>query len=132
MPLPANSSGQEGLLGEVHLDTLETARHIADIISSMMGVDVLLLDISDVTLIADYFVIASAESERQMRAISEEIVQRLKDQDIVPLSTEGTPASGWMLLDYGSIVVHLFSESQRERYRLEELWSNARTLLRMA
>ncbi|MBN1402516.1 MAG: ribosome silencing factor [Anaerolineae bacterium] len=98
----------------------------------MLGVDVLLLDISDVTLIADYFVIASAESERQMRAISEEIAKELKEQGIVPLSTEGTSASGWILLDYGSIVVHLFSESQRDHYRLEDLWSNARTVLRMA
>jgi ribosome-associated protein len=98
----------------------------------MMGVDVLLLDISAVTLIADYFVIASAESERQMRAISEEIAEKLKGQEIVPLSTEGTPASGWILLDYGSIVVHLFSERQRGHYRLEDLWSNARTVLRMA
>ena len=98
----------------------------------MMGSDVLLLDISEVTLIADYFVIATAESDRQLRAMREAIVRQLKESEITPLSVEGTPASGWMLIDYGSIVAHLFSEEQREYYRLEDLWNNARTVVRMA
>ena len=98
-----------------------------------MGSDVLLLDLSGITIIADYFVIATGESERQLRAIAEEMLQQLKrDHGIVPLSTEGTAASGWLLLDYGSSVVHLFSEAQRRRYELEDLWSDARTVVRIA
>ncbi|MBM3187333.1 MAG: ribosome silencing factor [Chloroflexi bacterium] len=98
-----------------------------------MGSDILLLDISDITLIADYFVIATAETERQLKAIAEDVTARLKtDHDKAPLSVEGAPASGWILLDFGSIVVHLFSPSQRSRYRLEELWAKARTVVRMA
>lgn len=98
-----------------------------------MGSDVLLLDLAGVTLIADYFVIATADTERQLNAISEDLTLQLKrDHGKMPLSVEGTPASGWMLLDYGSIVVHLFSPGQRQRYRLEELWSKARTVIRMA
>ena len=98
-----------------------------------MGSDVLLLDLAGITLIADYFVIATTESERQLRAISEDITQQLKVQHgVAPLSSEGTAASGWVLLDYGAVVVHLFTATQRERYRLEDLWQNARTVLRMA
>lgn len=98
-----------------------------------MGSDVLLLDLTGITLIADYFVIATAESERQLGAIREDIAQQLKtEQGIRPLSVEGTATSGWILLDYGAVVVHLFSTVQRQRYRLEDLWHDARTVLRMA
>lgn len=104
-----------------------------DVIASKLGSDILLLDISDITLIADYFVIATAESSRQLKAIVEDIQQQVKEEyDQKPLSVEGTPESGWMLLDYGSIVVHLFSEAQRNRYQLERLWSDARTVVRIA
>jgi len=65
--------------------------------------------------------------------MAEELQQQLVDeQDRKPLAVEGTPESGWMLLDYGSIVVHLFSPAQRQRYRLEDLWEQARTIVRMA
>ena len=91
-----------------------------------------MLDLRPVALIADYFVIATAESDRQLRATREAIEAKLKESGVTPLSMEGTPASGWVLLDYGSIVVHLFSAEQREFYRLEELWHNAKTVVRMA
>lgn len=98
-----------------------------------MGSDILLLDLSRVTLIADYFVIATADSERQIGAITDDLVERLRTQQgWIPLSIEGTPSSGWVLIDYGSIVVHLFSEAQRNKYQLESLWSNARTVVRIA
>lgn len=97
-----------------------------------MGSDILLLDLAGVTLIADYFVIATGESTRQLKAIAESVVQQLKsDHEIRPLGVEGTADSGWVLIDYGSVVVHLFSEAQRNRYQLEQLWSEARTVVRM-
>ena len=92
-----------------------------------------MLDLEGVTLIADYFVIATGESERQLRAMSRDLEARLKEEwRIAPLSIEGTAAAGWILLDYGSVVVHLFSPRQRERYNLEEFWSDARTVVRIA
>ncbi len=98
-----------------------------------MGSDVLLLDLSGVTLIADYFVIATAESTRQLRAVAEDVVRQFKvEHGTIPLSVEGTAQSGWILVDYGGIVVHLFSEIQRDRYQLEKLWRDARTVLRRA
>ncbi|MCD6520517.1 MAG: ribosome silencing factor [Anaerolineae bacterium] len=115
------------------LEPIETARFAVDVIASKMGADILLLDISDLTIIADYFVIATGESERQIKAITEELVHQLKEKHaLLPLSVEGTPMSGWVLLDYGSVVIHIFSERQRNRYQLEELWQKARTVVRMA
>ncbi len=82
---------------------------------------------------ADYFVIVSGESERQLDAISEEISHSLKKEEgIVPLHHEGTSSSGWIILDYGDVVVHIFSPVERERYRLDEIWSAAKPLIRMA
>jgi len=98
-----------------------------------MGSDVLLLDLCQVTLIADYFVIATGNTERQLKAIAKDAVQRLKnDHGVNPLSVEGTAPSGWILIDYGGVVVHLFSQAQRDRYRLEDLWRDARTVVRIA
>ena len=115
------------------MDTLTTARLIVDAIAGKLGSDVLLLDISEVTVLADYFVIATGESSRQLDAMADDIRQQVKQNDsVTPHSTEGKADSGWVLLDYGGIVVHLFSPAQRKRYQLEELWSNARTVVRIA
>ncbi len=104
-----------------------------DAISNMLGSDILLLDLSDISLIADYFIIATAESDRQLGAISEDLRERLKKEWQVPiLSIEGVPSSGWVLVDLGNIVVHLFAPSMRARYQLENLWSDARVILRVA
>lgn len=115
------------------LELIDIARFIVDTIAGKMGSDILLLDLSRVTLIADYFIIATADSERQIKAIADDLVEQLRiNQGLTPLSIEGTPASGWVLVDYGSIVVHIFSEAQRNRYRLEGFWSDARTVVRIA
>jgi ribosome-associated protein len=118
---------------EVALEPLEIAKHVVDILSAKFGVDILLLDLTGLTIIADHFVIATGESARQLNAMAQDLKQQLKeDLGLMPLAVEGTAESGWVLMDYGNLVVHLFSEAQRERYRLEELWSQARTVLRMA
>jgi len=120
------------LRGGQALELLETARLILDAIASRMGSDIVLLDLSEVTLIADYFIIATGESERQLEALAQGVVEQGKEVGLRPLSVQGTAASGWTLIDYGSIVVHLFSVAQRRRYQLEEFWSNGRTVIRMA
>jgi len=98
-----------------------------------MGSNIVLLDLTGVTIIADYFIIATADSDRQMRAIAEGIDEQIKQTyGLDPLATEGVPSSGWMLIDYGNYVVHLFSEEVRERYQLEQLWHDAKTLVKLA
>ncbi|MHB1357720.1 MAG: ribosome silencing factor [Anaerolineae bacterium] len=106
---------------------------MVDVIANKLGSDVLLIDLTGLTVIADYFVIATADSDRQLSAISDELVLQLKTlQNKQPLAIEGTPNSGWILLDYGDIVVHLFSEAMRSRYQLEQLWQDAKIVVRVA
>lgn len=118
--------------GSPTLDALPIARVIVDSIAAKMGADILLLDLAGLTLIADYFVIATAETDRQLNAMAEEIVSELKAEGRAPLHVEGVAQSGWVLLDYGDVVVHLFLEAQRDYYDLEGLWAKARTVVRIA
>ncbi|MHB1294263.1 MAG: ribosome silencing factor [Anaerolineae bacterium] len=119
--------------GGIPLDLQDVARFITDVLSGRMGADILVLDVSGITIIADYFIIATGDSDRQLKAMSDAVAEQVQSEySLAPLAIEGTPASGWMLMDYGAIVVHLFSPTQRSRYDLETLWSDARTVVRMA
>ena len=92
----------------------------------------MLLDIRGVSLIADYFVICTVGSERQAGAILKDLGQNLLEEfGRKPLHTEGTPDSGWVLLDYGDVIVHVFSPTQRQFYNLEQLWSAATPIVRL-
>ncbi|MDH4136288.1 MAG: ribosome silencing factor, partial [Anaerolineae bacterium] len=85
---------------------------MVEFIADKKGSDIVLLDIRRVSLLADYFVICSGASERQVRAIADEILEKVKrEAGIVPLNVEGAPSSGWMLVDYGSVIVHIFAPS---------------------
>lgn len=95
------------------------------------GIDTLLLDVQGISLLADYFIISTGEVERQVKAMSETISQALKGQGVLPLHVEGDATSGWMLMDYGEVVIHLLSPEMREYYRLEELWKDARVVVKV-
>ena len=117
---------------ESSLEPQALARRIVEIASDKLATDIVLLDIRSVATVADYFVVASTASERQMQAVVRDLEQTLRNDDGVrPLRTEGRSSSGWVLMDYGDVVVHLFSAEQRGFYRLEELWSSAVPLVRM-
>ena len=100
-------------------------------ISEKKGWDIVLLDIRPVSLLADYFVIATGASERQVKAIFEGVLVKTREAEEKPLHIEGGAESGWVLLDYGSVIVHLFTPSQREYYDLEGLWSDALLVVRI-
>ncbi len=91
----------------------------------------MLLDTQEVCSFADYFVICSGESKRQLKAIIDAIVGELKSDNIKAMHEEGTPDSGWVLLDYGAVIVHIFDPVQREFYKLEKLWESAPTRVRV-
>jgi len=90
-----------------------------------------MLDMQGVSLLADYFVLCTAESTPQFRAIVEEVQKRAKAAGGRCLHVEGEPESGWILLDYGSVVVHIFDPELRAYYNLEELWKDARLVVRI-
>ncbi|MBI5932054.1 MAG: ribosome silencing factor [Chloroflexi bacterium] len=116
----------------VQLTTLDYARAIVDIISDVKGEDVVLLDLRDVTVITDFFIICTGNSDRQLKAILEKISMGMKEKyDLRGARIEGNAQGGWVLVDYGDIVVHAFSEEQRDYYDLEGLWNKGKVLLRM-
>jgi ribosome-associated protein len=119
-------------VGTEEPDSSELAREIVELIVDKKGSDIILLDIRRVSLLADYFVICSGDSERQVRAIADEILEKVKKEiGFVPLNVEGVPSSGWVLVDYGSVIVHVFAPSLREYYSLEKLWSEATMVVRV-
>ena len=115
----------EGVL----LDSGQLARAAVDIASDKKASDVILLDIRDVTTIADYFVICSGNNRRQIQAIADAIEEQLVEQGARIIHREGVPDAGWVLLDFGDVIVHIFGPKEREYYRLESLWSEAKTVV---
>lgn len=98
----------------------------AEAAAAKKATDIRILDIAPLLAITDYFVLLSAGNERQLGTVVEEVVQSLKrHQDRRPLRQEGTKEAGWVVLDYGDIVVHAFTQATRELYDLERLWSDA-------
>jgi ribosome-associated protein len=93
--------------------------------------NIVLLDARGICSFADYLVICSGDSERQISAIYDEVGHRLKQEGILPNHTEGTVDSGWLLLDFGDIIIHIFSPFEREYYQLDKLWSQAAPIVRI-
>ena len=91
-----------------------------------------MLDVCGLVGFADFFVLMSGGSARQLDAIQDEVTGKLKKENKVKsLRREGSTDSGWLLLDYGDVIVHIFSLEQRQYYQLDELWGDADTLLRI-
>jgi ribosome-associated protein len=110
---------------------LDLARRIVELAEDKKAADIVLLDLGELTTLADAFVICSGGSERQISAIANGIVEALRDEGIKPIGREGTAESHWVLLDYGAVIVHVFTPPERDYYELERHWSAARTVLRV-
>jgi ribosome-associated protein len=113
------------------LEPVELAKRIVEIAADKQATDVVLLDTRKICSFADYFVICSGDSDRQIEAIHRAILEALKAEGEIHYHSEGTAASGWMLLDMGDIVVHIFSIAERDFYQLESLWSAAPVIVKM-
>ena len=116
---------------EAEMPALDLARRIVELAEDKKAADIVLLDLTGLTTVADYFVIASGGSERQLDAIADGIISTLRDEKQKPIGREGVPASHWVLLDYGSVIVHVFTPPERDYYSLEKHWHEAKTILRM-
>jgi ribosome-associated protein len=114
------------------LDELELAHSIVDAIEDKQGEDIVLLDLRKLSPYVDYFIVCTGSSERQLRAIADSIEEHtFKAHDAKPRRREGVPESGWILLDYRDVVIHIFSTSQRKYYQLEQLWKEASIVLKI-
>lgn len=96
----------------------------ADAADDVKATDLMILDVADLLAIVDVFLLASAASDRQLKATGDRIEEQLRAHDRRPLRREGTPEAGWVLLDYGDLVCQLFSTEQRDFYALERLWGD--------
>jgi ribosome-associated protein len=113
------------------LSALDTARTIVDAASDKKAQDIVLLDVRGLSSLADYFVICSAPVDRQLRAIAEAVEEALDKAHTPVYRREGSPADGWVLLDYGDVIAHIMSTEQRTYYRLEQLWDKAHVVVRV-
>jgi len=116
---------------EPRLSPLEIARRIVDAAEDKKAADIVLLDVTALTSMADYFVVCSGGSERQLGAIADGVSEKLRDEGVRPIGREGGPGSHWTLLDFGSVIVHVFAPPERDYYQLERLWSKAKTVIRV-
>jgi ribosome-associated protein len=110
---------------------LDLARRIVELAEDKKAADIVLLELGPLTTLADYFVICSGGSERQLEAIADGIVATLRGERMRPIGREGTAASHWVLIDFGSVIVHIFTPPERDYYGLEKHWSEAKTILRV-
>jgi ribosome-associated protein len=129
-PICDNIGAILGLGGQT-LEANELAHTVVEIIASKKASNIVMLDMRAVTLLTDYFVLCDGASMRQIGAIADELLDELKKAGSQPALVEGTPESGWMLVDFGSVIVHIFSPEQRAYYQLEELWQEAPIVVRM-
>jgi ribosome-associated protein len=110
---------------------IEVARRIVELAEDKKAADIVLLDLTGLTTVADFFVICSAGSERQLGAIADGIIEGLRTEGERPIGREGVAASHWVLLDFGSTIVHIFTPPERDFYQLEKHWAEAKTVLRV-
>ena len=110
-------------------DPLEIARRVVELAEDKKAAEIVILDLIGLTTLADYFVICSGGSERQLDAIADAIVGGLRAEGVRPIGREGTPASHWILVDFGSVIVHVFTPPERDYYSLERHWGQAKTIL---
>lgn len=111
--------------GELAIEASALARRAVEIVEDRQASDIVMLDLRTLNTFADYFVICTASSDRQLRAINDAVEELLRNEAGRSSRNEGSVLTGWVLMDYGDVVVHLFSQAQRDYYRLEQLWSKA-------
>lgn len=130
-PRPDGLPNRETAAPETDRASLDLARRIVELAEDKKAADIVLLDLGELTTVADAFVICSGGSERQIAAIADGILGGLRDEGVKPFGREGTPESHWVLVDFGSVIVHIFTPPERDYYQLEKHWSGAKTVLRV-
>ncbi|BBB89732.1 MAG TPA: ribosome silencing factor [Methylomusa anaerophila] len=112
-----------------HFKVNELTQDIAQAASDKKARDILIMDLTNISPVTDHFVICSAGSTTQVKAIADHIEEKLAAKGIKPLHKEGYRESHWILLDYGSCVAHIFVEEDRQFYQLERLWNDAKAIV---
>lgn len=107
------------------------ARKIVGALEDKKGEDIILMDIHEIAIFAEYFVICSGTSDRMIQTLADSAVESVKKEFRLQGRIEGLPQDGWMLVDFGDVILHIFSPDRRHYYRLEDLWSAGKVLLHL-
>ena len=110
------------------MEPFEAAKLAVRALDDKQGADIRLLQTTELTVLADYFIICTANSTSHVRTLYDEVDKRLSMEGMPPVRREGSRSSSWLLLDFGCLVVHIFQKEAREFYSLERLWSDARQI----
>jgi len=127
--LPARTRPSEPAPGQK--EALAAARRAVELAADKKASDIVLLEVGGLTTVADYFVICSGSSERQLGAVADGVTEGLKKEGVPLVGREGAAGSHWLLLDFGAVIVHVMAAPERDYYQLERLWSQAPLLLRV-
>ncbi|GAB1475375.1 ribosome silencing factor [Bacillota bacterium] len=106
------------------MNNKEIALKIAAVLSAKKARDLVVIDVIERSSFADYLVLATGGSERQVGTLASEVMDQLAKDGVIAKSIEGRQSSGWILMDYGDIIVNIFSEEQRSRYNIEKIWGD--------
>lgn len=106
------------------MTAIEIAKESAKILNNKKALDIKVIGIEDISVLADYFVIANGTSNTHVKALADEVEYQLKQLDIFPDHIEGHNNNGWILLDYGNVIIHVFHQESREFYDLDRLWKD--------
>ena len=113
------------------LTPADVARLAVDVAADKLASDIVMLDLRQLTVFADYFVVMTADSARQIEALEEDLTNAMKEAGVSRHHREGTPPSGWVLLDFSDVVIHIFGPEERDFFGLERLWSRAPQVVRI-
>ena len=113
------------------MQPVDLARSVVNTLEDKKGEDILLLDIQNIASFADYFVLCNGTSDRMIEALASSVIETVKKEFGINAHPEGNAIDGWMVVDLGDVVVHLFSPEQRDYYDLEQLWEHGKVLLRL-
>ena len=104
------------------MDSKKLTQLVVDALEDIKGIDIKVIDVQNKTTITDVMVIASGNSNRQVKALVDSVVTKCKENEMPPLGVEGTDAGEWALIDLGDVVVHIMQPSIRDFYNIEKLW----------
>ena len=108
------------------MDSKQIVKAAAKVLDSKKALDVRIIDISKVTVIADYFIIAGATNERQCKALADNVEEALAKEGVTPKAIEGYSNANWILMDYRDVIIHIFNQDQRLFYDLERIWTDGK------
>lgn len=113
------------------MNTLELAHTIVEALEDKKGENIVLMDLQNVAMFTSYFVICTGTSDRMLDALAEAVVDKVRESISLKGRSQGQSASGWVVVDFGSVIVHCFAPETRDFYNLEELWKEGKVLLRV-